>query len=98
MGDKPDRDVSITTVMVSVGAILASIENFQQDFLGFILTWANNFSQSLQNQSFAEKLKKVTAFEINLYFACIGFLFSVLYNVFGSENFQQLMDLIYQDE
>ena len=84
--------------MVAAGAILASVDNFQQDYLGFVLTWANNFSNSLQRQSFTEKLKQVTAFEINLYFALVGLLFSVIYNIFGSNNFQQLMDLIYQDE
>ena len=48
-GEKPNSVTSITTVMVTSGALIAGAESFEKDLSGFVLTMANNFSQSLQN-------------------------------------------------
>ena len=72
--------------MVTIGALLACIENFQHDFKGFVLTWANNFSQSIQNLYFSKKLEHISAFEINFYFAVVGLSWSLVYNICVTEN------------
>ena len=56
------------------GAIIAGYETLSADFLGYVLIWANNFCSAIQYviTSKFNNDKKVTAFEINFFFACIG--------------------------
>ena len=48
-GEKPSRSESISAALVTLGAFVAAFETIETDLLGFVLTWANNISQSMQN-------------------------------------------------
>ena len=48
-GEKPTRSDTVSASLVTLGAFLASAADLEQSLLGTILTWGNNFSQSLQN-------------------------------------------------
>ena len=46
-GEKPGETEAITAVLVTVGALIAGYETIECNLIGFVLTWTNNFSQSL---------------------------------------------------
>ena len=48
-GEKPNRSVTISTFLITLGALIASSETLERDMAGFICVWATNFSQSMQN-------------------------------------------------
>ena len=50
MGEKPNRSVTTSAALVTVGAAIAGYESLALTtrVLDLVLVWANNFSQSLQ--------------------------------------------------
>lgn len=70
----PSRNLSLSATLMVTGAIIAGYETLSSDLLGYILIWANNFCSAIQYviTSKFNNDKKVTAFEINFFFACIG--------------------------
>jgi len=45
-GDKPNRSGYVSIFLVTAGAFLAASETLETGILGFLLTWAYNFSHS----------------------------------------------------
>ena len=43
-GEHPSRGVMFSTALVTLGAVIASSENFSRDFIGFLCVWSYNFS------------------------------------------------------
>ena len=81
-GTKPKRNTYIGTLLVTSGAVAAGWEKMETDILGFFLVWLNNFSQAIQNVYIAKlnKEKKLSAFDINFFFACCGLVLTIIYN------------------
>lgn len=73
-GSSPSGNLAISATLMVLGALIAGYESLSADFLGYILIWGNNFCSAIQNvvTSKYNQDKKVTAFEINFFFACIG--------------------------
>ena len=91
-GDKPSMGVSLSTALVTVGALTAAGENVDANIQGFVRVWAYNFSQSFQNV-YLNKLNKdkiMVPFEFNFFYACIGFVASVIYNFVITDDYTQL--------
>lgn len=60
--------------MVILGAFISGYENFNRDWFGYILVWMTNLSGSIYSV-YVNKFNKdnrVTAFELNLFYAWIG--------------------------
>jgi len=70
----PSRNLSIAATLMVTGAIIAGYETLDSDMFGYFLIWGNNFVSALQFvfTSNYNADKKVTPFEINFFFACIG--------------------------
>lgn len=84
--------------MVS-GAVIAGYETLSADLLGYILIWANNFCSAIQYvvTSKYNNDKKVTAFEINFFFACIGL--PLMYGITSTNgDIQVLYDIFFNEE
>lgn len=81
-GTYPNRSIKIGTFLCTTGAIIAGWEKMETDILGFVLVWMNNFSQAIQNVYIAKlnKEKKLSAFDINFFFACCGLVLTFVYN------------------
>ena len=62
------------TALVCTGAIIGGYENFDTEYFGYLLVWANNFTQSIYNvvMSKLNSDKSITPFEINFFFASFG--------------------------
>ena len=60
--------------MLLAGALVAGYETLDSAWFGYALVWGNNFTQAIQNVTVAKlnSDKKISAFEINFYFACVG--------------------------
>ena len=48
-GERPTQSDTIATALLTLGAIIASLESLDQELSGIVLTSACNFSHSLQN-------------------------------------------------
>ena len=92
-GDKPNRSQSVSTFLVTLGAFITALPSLEIDTIGFMLTWANNFSQAVQNFYIAKFNAKdmVTPFEINFFFACVGLFVTLIYNFVLTSNYEQLI-------
>lgn len=78
--------------MISLGAIIAGYESLSDDYLGFLLIWANNFSQAFYNVV-VEKYnadKKISPFEINFFFALAGFPTCLAITLYNNEFFDMV--------
>jgi len=86
----PNRFIQIATVVVTAGAITAGWETMETDAYGLAIVWANNFSQAIQNVyiSALNKEKKLSAFDINFFFASLGLLFSIGNNFFMTDDYR----------
>ena len=73
-GKYPDSYAVAKLSVVIFGVILSGWENLNRDWLGYILVWSTNMSGSIYGV-FVNKYNndnKVTAFELNFYYAWIG--------------------------
>jgi hypothetical protein len=82
-GTLPDRPLLLTAALVIAGAVTAGYESFDDSSFGFLLIWGNNFAQSVYNvvASKYNADKKITAFEINFFFALMGLPLSAFLTV-----------------
>ena len=73
-GSTPAMNILGATALVCTGAIIGGYENFDTEYFGYLLVWANNFTQSIYNvvMSKLNSDKSITPFEINFFFASFG--------------------------
>ena len=93
-GEKPSMGVSKSTALVVTGAVTAVGEDLDTNIQGFVRVWAYNFSQSFQNV-YLSKLNKdkiMVPFEFNFFYACIGFVASVIYNFVITDDYMQIVE------
>jgi len=93
-GEKPNRSLVFSTFLIVVGALIAAHGTLERDMLGFALVWANNFSQSTLNV-YVQALnadKKLSSFDINFFFACVGLFVTLIYNCLVTSDYQQLSE------
>lgn len=77
-----------------MGAFIAGYESIEKDLIGIILVWTNNFSQSAQNIyiGILNKEKKLTPFDVNVYFAGLGLIATIVYNFGITNDYEQLQE------
>ena len=78
--------------MLTIGAILVGTETCSVELFGIVLTWVFNFSQCIQS-NYTAKLNQnnvVSPFEINFFFAIVGLVATLVYNVLLSDNYDEL--------
>ena len=43
-GEKPTQSAIVSVFLLIVGAVIASWDNLEADYLGIVMVWLNNFS------------------------------------------------------
>lgn len=83
----PNNRTYLKLFLVTTGAIIAGQETFNRDWFGYFLIWMNNITQSVCNVYFnkVNNDNKVTAFEINFYFAWVGLPILLAYTLYSGE-------------
>jgi len=82
----------ISTSLITIGAIIAGYESLSADLTGYLLIWANNFSQAFYNVV-VEKYnsdKKISPFEINFFFAVAGFPTCLAITLYNHEFYEMI--------
>lgn len=103
----PGMTKGFCSLLIVVGAMIAGWDGFNNDSFGYFLVICNNFSQSIYTV-FTSKFnadKRITAFEINFFFALLGLPICMivtsyqgdadyLYNLFFNEKMFNLEEII----
>ena len=95
----PTATLAKCTAIMVLGGIVAGYESFDDNLLGYVLIWSNNFANSVYGV-FTNKYnqdKKLTPFEINFYFALIGLPLSLAVTIYQGE-LVELYDAVYGDK
>ena len=82
-------------LMFAVGAGVASYDKFDLEAFGLMCTWLFSFSQSVQSLYIAKRNwnNVISPFEINFFFAFVGLIVTLIYNILLSDNYEELTAL-----
>ncbi len=85
-----DSRTALKLGLVTLGACIAGYDTFNRDWFGYFLIWMNNITNSFCNVYFNKinKDKKVTAMEINFFYAWVGLPIFLIYSIYSGEIYQ----------
>eukprot|EP00347_Sterkiella_histriomuscorum_P021363 403334245 len=86
----PNLRTYVKLGLVTLGAVVAGVDTFNRDWFGYMLIWMNNLSQSVTNVYFGivNKDKRVSAFEINFFYAWVGLPLLTFYTIYTGEIYE----------
>ena len=93
-GERPLQGVLVSAGLIITGSAIAIFDDVNTNILGCLCVWGYNLAASFQKVylNAQSKKTKITAFESNFYFTCMGSVVLAVYNFLITDNYVPLIE------